>query len=336
MTKKASARVIGLFVLGAVTLLVAGVIIFGSGRFFQKKTKYVLFFESPVKGLTIGAPVVLQGVKIGSVIDIRVLFNPETVSFQTPVYIELLPESIANVKDMEKMKKAYQLRSGSQELINTFVERGLRAQLEMQSLVTGKLQVALGFHPGTPAYFAGLEKELPEIPTIPSELQELAKKLEELPIPELVERATHAVTSIDQLLSSPEVKESISALHLALQDVRTLVQNLNREVDPLFSSLQATLGDARKLVNNTDGQVTRLTDSLVETSEAGENALVEAKNLLVNVDEEIIGERAALRYQLVVALDEMAQAFRAVRLLAESLEQQPDALLRGKLVGGGK
>lgn len=336
MTKKASARVIGIFVLGAIALLVAGVIIFGSGRFFQKKTKYVLFFESPVKGLTIGAPVVLQGVKIGSVTDIRVLFNPETVSFQTPVYIELLPESIANVKDIDKMKKAYQLRSGSQELINTFVDRGLRAQLGMQSLVTGKLQVELDFHPGKPAYFAGLEKEFPEIPTIPSQLKELAKRLEEIPIPELVEKATHAVTSIDQLVSSPEVKESISALHLALQDVRELVQSLNREVGPLFTSVQATLGDARKLVNNTDGQITRLGDSLVETSEAGETALVEAKNLLVKVDEEIIGERAAMRYQLVVALDEASQAFRAIRLLAESLEQQPDALLRGKLVSGGK
>ena len=336
MTKKASARVIGIFVLGAIALLVAGVIIFGSGRFFQRKARHVLFFEGSVKGLTVGAPVILQGVEIGSVTDIRVLFNPETLSFQTPVYIELLPESIGNVKDIDKMEKAYQLRPGSQELINTFIQRGLRAQLEMQSLVTGKLLVALGFHPGTPAHFVGLEKEFSEIPTIPSETKALVKKLEELPIPELVEKATHAVTSIDQLVSSPEVKESISSLNLALKDARTLVQSVNREVGPLSASVQDTLGDARKLVNNTDGQITKLGDSLVETSEAAEAALVEAKSLLAKVDEEVIGERAALRYQLVVTLEELSRAARSIRLLAEFLEQKPDALLRGKQAMGGE
>jgi paraquat-inducible protein B len=335
MSKKASARVIGVFVLGAVTLLVAGVMIFGSGRFFQKKSKFVLFFDGSVKGLTVGAPVLLQGVQIGSVIDIKVIFNPETLGFQTPVYIEILPESIANAKDMAEARKTYEVKAGTQQAIDLFVQRGLRARLEMQSLVTGKLLISLAFHPGTPVYLAGLDKQYPEIPTIPTEMKELVKKLEELPIQELVEKATHAVTSLDSLVSSPEVKESISALNLALKDMGALVQSLNREVGPLSASLQGTLGDARKLMNNTDGQVTRLTDSLVKTSEAAESALVEAKTLLVNVDEEIIGERAAMRAQLVRTLEELSQAARAIRLLAEFLEQKPDALLRGKQRLGG-
>ncbi len=335
MGKKASARLIGIFVLGAVTLLVAGVMIFGSGRFFQKKSKFVLFFDGSVKGLTVGAPVLLQGVQVGSVFDIKVIFNPETLGFQTPVYIELLPERIANAKDMAEAREAYDVKAGTQAAIDAFVQRGLRAQLELESLVTGKLLVSLDFHPGTPVYLAGLDKQYPEIPTIPTELKELVKKLEEIPIKELVERATHAVTSIDNLVSSPEVKESVSSLNLAMKDMGALLENLNRQIGPLSASLQATLGDARKLVNNTDGQVTRLTDSLVKTSEAAESALVEAKGLLVNVDEEIIGERAALRAQLVQTLEELAQAARAIRLLAEFLEQKPDALIRGKQRLGG-
>lgn len=336
MSKKASARLIGIFVLGAITLLVAGVIIFGSGRFFQKKSKYVLFFGGSVKGLTVGAPVTLQGVQIGSVIDIKVVFDPETLGFQTPVYIEVFPDRIANAKDMAEAREAYDVKAGTQQAIDLFVQRGLRAQLQTQSLVTGKLLVSLDFHPGTPVYLAGLEKQYPEIPTIPTEMKALVKKLEELPITELVEKATHAVTSIDNLVSSPEVKESIDSLQLALKDVRKLVQNLDREVGPLSTSLQGTLGDARKLVNNTDDQITRLTDSLVKTSEAAESALVEAKGLLVNVDEQIIGERAALRYQLVQTLEELSQAARAIRLLVEFLQQEPDALLRGKQRLGGK
>ena len=336
MTKKTNPKLIGGFVLGAVVLFTAGIMIFGSGRFFQTTTKYVLFFESPVKGLNVGAPVLLQGVKIGSVIDIKVFFDPETLSFQTPVYVELLPESIANVKDIEKIKKAYQLGTGSQELINTFVERGLRAQLAMQSLVTGQLQVELGFHPGTPAYFAGLEKEFPEIPTIPSKMTAMVKKLEELPIPELVEKATQAISSIDKLVSSPELEDAVKFLAQTVKDFGKLARNADREVVALSKGAQVTLKDARKLVRNVDSQVPRLSDNAEDTLKAAESALNEAERVLVKVDEEIIGERAALRYQLVLTLEELSQAARSIRLLAEYLEQKPDALIRGKGSLGGK
>ena len=83
-------------------------------------------------------------------------------------------------------------------------------------------------------------------------------------------------------------------------------------------------------MRNVDSQVPRLADNAVDAMQAAKSALNEAENLLVKVDEEIIGERAALRYQLVLALDELSRAARSIRLLAEFLEQRPDALLRGK------
>ncbi len=336
MNKKTSPRLIGAFVLGAVVLLAAGIMIFGSGRLFRTKRTYVLFFQTDVKGLTVGAPVTLKGVQVGSVTGVKLLFDRELLRFRTAVYIEILPDSVTEIPAPEDVSVTEFAERGTQEMVDLFIERGLRGVLQMQSFVTGKLQVALEFKRGTPVYLEGLDKRYPEIPTVPSELQQLAKKLEELKVDELVDKAVNVLESIDKLASSPQLEESVSNLNLALIDVRKLVQNLNNEVKPLSTGVQATLGDARKLVNSADAQVTRLTDSLVQTSEAARAALKEAEDLLAKVDEEIIGDRAALRYQLVMALGEMSQAFRAIRLLAEYLEQRPDALLRGKSVSGGE
>ena len=56
MAKQANKTAVGLFVVGAVALLVAALIIFGGGKFFQETNQYVAFFEGSVKGLNPGAP----------------------------------------------------------------------------------------------------------------------------------------------------------------------------------------------------------------------------------------------------------------------------------------
>ncbi len=338
MTKKANPKLIGGFVLGAVALLTAGIMIFGSGRFFQKSQKYVLFFETDVKGLTVGAPVTLKGVTIGSVTEVRVLFDRELLRFRTPVYIEIFPDSVTEIEKSEGtiVRDLTDEARGTQQMVDLFIQRGLRGVLQLQSLVTGKLQVALEFKRGTPVYLEGLDPNVPEIPTVPSEMQQLISKLEDLKLDDLVEKAAHAVSSIDKLVSSAELEDAVKSLDQTLKDFGKLARNADREVVALSNSAQVALKDARKLVRNVDSQVPRLSDNAVDTLKAAESALNEAENLLVKVDEEIIGERAALRYQLVVTLEELSQAARSIRLLAEFLEQRPDALIRGKAGLGGK
>ena len=97
MTKKANPKVIGAFVVGAVVLATVGVIVFGSGKFFAKKLIWVLYFPGSVKGLTVGAPVTLKGVQIGTVTAVKVVINRETLTFQTPVYVEVFPDSVKDI-----------------------------------------------------------------------------------------------------------------------------------------------------------------------------------------------------------------------------------------------
>src|SRR5208282_4872956 len=141
MGKKTNPAIVGAFVLGAIALAVLAVIALGSGRLFQKRYEYVLFFQGSVNGLRVGAPVKFKGVEIGSVTRILVNLNTPQVqpqaaggSFRIPVIIELQERRLirtgANEAGLE-----------DQQLIGSLIDRGLRAELSMESFVTGVLYV---------------------------------------------------------------------------------------------------------------------------------------------------------------------------------------------------
>ena len=232
MSKKANKTLIGAFVVGAVILLILSLVVFGSGKFFSRTIKYVLFFEGSVKGLAIGAPVTFKGVKIGTVKDITLVYDPHIRFAFIPVIIETEPDRI-------KGAPLNRDRKNLQFLIDT----GLRAQLEIQSFLTGQLAVTLDFFPDKPARLLGLIKDYPEIPTIPSPLGELQKNIGDIPVKEI----------------SLDLQESMHSLNIALKESRETI---------IFD------------VENT--------------------------------------------------LREVAEAARSVRLLAEHLEQHPEALIKGK------
>lgn len=232
MSQKANKTLIGAFVVGAVILLIMSLIVFSSGKLFHRKNKYVLFFEGSIKGLAIGAPVTFKGVKIGEVKDIRLAYDPTSRFAFIPVIIETQPDLI---KDKPNKR--------NRDNVQFLIESGLRAQLDMQSLLTGQLAVALDFFPDKPARLLGLIKEYPEIPTISSLLGELQKNISDIHLKEI----------------AFDLQESMHSLNIALKESRETV---------IFD------------IENT--------------------------------------------------LREITDAARAVRLLAEYLEQHPEALIKGK------
>ncbi len=276
MTKKANPKVIGAFVVGAVALAAIGVIIFGSGKFFEKKHLWVLFFPGSVKGLTVGAPVTLKGVQVGTVTDVKVVFDRETLSFQTPVYVEVFPDRVKDIGDYTA-QETEKIATDPDEAIKLLVESGLRAKLELQSLVTGKLQVAFDMYPDTPVHYVGLEKKVPELPTLPTAMEQLAKTLENLPIQEIVEDARKTMAAIEKLATSPELTEAVTALNNTLQDFGKLARNLDGRVGPLTTSIEEAMKDTQKLVQNVNTQVEPTLTDLQETLKTAQAALKEGR-----------------------------------------------------------
>src|SRR2546430_12077672 len=127
--RKANQAIIGAFVLGAVLVAVAGVVVLGSDRFFRHATTFVAYFDGSLEGVDVGAPVTFNGVKIGSVTKLRVLIDPSDASLRTPVFFQI---DAGRLRDGTGAKLP-----GRKELpsLERLVERGLRARLELQSLV---------------------------------------------------------------------------------------------------------------------------------------------------------------------------------------------------------
>ena len=312
---------------GAIALVVTGVLVFGSGKFFTKKMTFVMYFEGSLNGLGEGAPVIFRGVRIGSVTNIILRTDPVAMSIDIPVFVEIYPEKF-KIMGEERFKR------NAEKAVALQVKRGLRAQLEMQSLVTGQLMVALDFHPDKPVIFRG-DDAIPEIPTIQSGMEELAKTIEKAPVEEILNKMLSAVEGIEKVVNAPEMKQILLSLKQTVEGSRDLIRNVDDQVSPLATSIEKTLRDARKLVSHIEGIVEPLVSSVEKTAKASTDAIVQAKKTLISV-ESIASEDSIVNQQLFDALKELAGAARSLRILSEYLAQHPEALLRGKSGSGGK
>jgi len=322
MTAKSSKALIGAFVLGAMALLAAVIVIWGSGKFFSEKELFVLFFESSIKGLDVGAPVTLKGVKIGSVkaIDIEAAEEDGGITFWIPVYIEIDQEKIAKLR---KSTPGFGTDDqGKEARLKMLVKQGLRGQLRLQSIVTGKLYVALDFFKGKPAKFVGRVTDIPEIPTVPTPFEEASDmafkifdEIRQLPIKELLAQLTSMISSLNKLIERPDTEETLVNINTVLEDISKLVRNVDSRLVPLEDVLTDTIKKSGKEIEITLKDVRKTLNSANE-------AIYVLKNS--------VSEDSLLYTQLLRTLDEISKAARNLRLLADYLERHPDALIKGK------
>ncbi len=330
MSKKASRSLIGAFVLGAIVLAVAGVLIFGSGKFFKKTRKFVMFFEGSVKGLNVGAPVIFRGVKVGQVTDITLHFYGKELTILIPVYIELDVKGVLVTGDVPRG-----------QYIQAFIKKGLRAQLQMQSFVTGQLVINLDFHPDKPIRLVGTEKRYPEIPTIPAPIEELTKTIQDLKLNETVKKLDSAIEGVNRVANSPELKEAIVALNQVLRSLDALARDVDSKVVPVASSVREASEAARgafvqaeKTLAFKEGVPGEIAASIRDTLKAARMTLEETQKAVAGV-KRVADQNANLGYDLSVTLEEISSLSRSLRSLTDYLDRHPEALIRGKKTSGG-
>ena len=207
MSKKANPTVIGAFVVGAIAILIVLILLL-SGNLFSRKTSVeaIMYFEGSVTGLNVGAPVKFRGVKIGTVTDIKLIFDQAKNIIQVPVIAEIDRSSYL-VKLEDKTVKA------SEVLLDTkkFAEQGLHAQLKLNSILTGQLFIELEFAPGSQFKYRG-DGKMREIPTSTTAIQEITKTLEEYPIHEVLNNIASTMDSIDKIVSDPVILETVHSI----------------------------------------------------------------------------------------------------------------------------
>jgi paraquat-inducible protein B len=328
MSRAANPTLIGAFVLGALALAVAATLLLAGGGWFGEKRQHVLYFEGAAQGLQVGAPVMFLGVKVGTVKQIQLGLDNHDGNdqhFVVPVTVEVLPHVV-------RTRGGEQVDLRDRETVRRLVERGLRARLRMQSLLTGQLYVDLDFHPDKPARFVALDTGASEIPTIRTTVQELAARLEAFPIEKFLENLSAISAAANALLSAQGTQELPRRLQSTLRHLDGLATRLDAQAGPVLDDTRKALQAAQAALARLETAADRVAALAGPDSEAIRN--------MARAGDELTQAAAALRaiaaqesptvQQANAALREIARAADALRKLAETLEEQPDAIYRGK------
>ena len=322
MSKKVSTTSIGLFMVTGFALGVGGLLLFSSSSLFSQTQDQIVYFDNSLSGLNEGAPVKYRGVTIGSVKRVMIRFNQAPNDFSLPVIIELEDQLLRERLGDDGTHEF------SQASMERDVRRGLRATLQTDSLLTGVLYIGLDVQPDAPPpVFHQLEKVYVEVPSKPTQTQELMANLASLDIKgietnlnallvslntsvsdlqlgEVRAEVTNVLRSADRVLSAPEIKSDLVALRATLDQYRVLAQKLNSRVDPLADSVTNTLAEADRALTQARGA---------------------AENLRIQ-----LGPDAPLPANLDQTLRQLSEAVQSLSTLLELLEQHPNALISGR------
>jgi len=330
MSKRANPTTIGAFVLGALAIAVIGILTLGGRAWFARPITCVMAFDQTVAGLSVGSPVTFRGVQLGTVTQIHLKYKTSLIA----VYVSLDPARIEG-RPADLMSQRVVIES----IEATVQQRGLRAQLQVQSLITGQLYVGLDYYPDAPLNMTGIDPEVCEIPTIPTTLaqfQENLKKvmaeIEQLPLKEMVVAAARTLDGIDKFVQSGEVKRTVRSLEATLSAAQALVHTLDSKIGPTATALQGTLEQTRrtldevgrdvsKLALNIDGQVGPLVTNFGATSDAARTLMVDGQRVIRELDEQL--------RPLVASLRSTSDSARVTLEKVQSAAAQVDGVLDG-------
>ena len=323
--RQPNAAAIGAFLLGGIALLAVGILAFGGTRWFASSNRAVIYFDRPVSGLQVGAPVTFRGVAVGSVERMAVTVVSKGSEPFISVFVVLRPTDliVGNVK-----KDTW---NGN---VRELVARGLRATLDLQSVVTGQLRVELSFAPQAPTILPRAQaSDLPEIPVIESDLEKLRDTLSDLQIGDMVAATQRVLARLEKLSHDVEplianadteitrVGESVrSAADAGAHFATTTEVTMHR----LEAELTATLTDARGLIAASKGELGGVGTAVASLNDAAHHIDQVARNLNGMLDPD-----ATSRRELDQALRDLASTTSSLKEFSRQIERTPNALLLG-------
>lgn len=261
---------------------------------YLAKQRWLIYFNETVRGLTPGAPVEVQGIRIGQVLDVGLEFDEQNQDFRIPVLVEFEPERVfPNDGTLTEDKR--------RQLIEGLVKQGYRAQLETGNLLTGQLIITISHFPDAPPATINWLGPDPVFPTIPKTIQQIKVKvariidrMDKMPIEEIGRDLQAAANGARRLVGSPELPRTLKNLDATIEEARLMMSDLRTTLSP---QLSATLEEARQAMENAS---------------------------------EMMKTDSPLQIRMKTALDEVARASRSLRQLMDYLERHPEAIISGK------
>ena len=306
--------------LGAIGLILAAVVVFGSGNLFRKTHEFVIYFGGDINGLRVGAPVKFKGVEIGQVNKIKLRLEQQ-INFQSgklnaevriPVIIQLDEDKIVS-------HGGTAIDLSDPHTVPNLIREGLRAQLGSDSFVTGLMYVALDIEPDTPIQMvAPPGSPLQEIPAIPNTLEQAQKvavrifeRLDKVNFNAVFTQMTGMLDSIRQITTSPGLRAAIN------------------NSEKTREQLDHTLAGAQQTLSTVNSQVPPLSVSLQRTSTSADAAAKQA-TLTLGTVQTTIEPNSPINYQALQTLQDVSAAAHSVKELADYLQRNPSAIVRGR------
>jgi paraquat-inducible protein B len=311
MSKKANPTAIGIFIFLGLALLVCGLLLFTSSKFFSRSRKCIIYFDSTLSGLNEGSAVKFRGVVIGSVAQVMIRYNQATNDEAMPVIIELQ-------EDLIKKRLVGPTLFQDIHRVTGEITKGLRAKLETESLVTGVLYVELEedsaapppvYHQLVPVYL--------EIPSRPTDIQKLLQTLQKIDLVDLQQKLSSLLTRADSTLAglkTDDINHHLTNLLISANQVVT-----SPDLTNAFTSLKSTLDEYRALGANVN----------TNTLEQLRLALEQVRGGMQNFRDTLAAD-SSLRNDLGTMLEQLTDAAQSVAALAEYLRNHPNGLLTGR------
>jgi len=331
MSKKPNPTVIGIFTLIGLIIAAVAVVMFGAGKYFERTHKIIVYFEKSANGLQVGSDVRFGGVRVGSVHSISVLVDTENNRKIIPVVLELSEKDLKAVGTTNNSAIDF----SSKETVKKAVDRGLRAGMKQQSLLTGQLYVEFDILPGSKAFiYESPDAAYPVVPAVGTEMDELIsgiadglKKFNALDLDGVMKELRDTLVSAKDQIAALNVKEVNDNVIEITRDIKELTGN--EKLAKAIDSLDASLTEIRALTEKANAGFDPLLADFTAVMERA-NASLDKINATAEELNHMSNPRAPVLMRFQNTLEETERASRAIKELANDLKRNPNALISGK------
>ena len=271
---------------------------------FGNQIQLVSYFPGSVAGLEVGADVTLNGLKIGEVTDVGLVYDPQKDRIVVPVHYRVEVGRIGNIAAAQGMDPV--------TLAAEMIKRGIRATLQSPSLITGQKIVALERVPDAPPEQLGREGDVFVIPTseaggfdsITRSANELLSKINRIDFDRIGKSISGAAAGLDDTINGPQLKKTLAALEKAMVDVQDIARKLDTGASPALKRLP-------------------------EIAAQLQDAITKANRLFGSINAGY-GDDSRFRRDLDRLLPQITEAARSIRALTDLLSRHPEALIQGR------
>ncbi len=271
---------------------------------YSRKIPLLVYFSSSVRGLGVGSEVVVHGLKVGQVTDVRLSYDPVKDTIVAPVRLEVSPERIVGI--------GHQVFKDTHDAVQTLVSKGFRASLQSGNLLTGEMLVSFEIVPDAPAVTVTEQDGAFVFPTTDSgglsglqaSAGDLLRNVNAIPFASIGQNLELLTKNMTALSSGPELQQTLSGLANAMGDAQAVMKSLSTDMGPalkqfpeIAATLQATLKQSNQLLRSVD---------------AG------------------YGNDTQFHRDLDRLMAQLTDAVRSFRSLADLLTRHPEALVRGR------